>query len=66
MVPSEVGDGNAGDSANQQYLKKSKSTEDKRISKFGPRLGKLVNLYSGDTKSTGQDLSTRTIAYLGF
>jgi hypothetical protein len=52
MVPSEVGDGNAGDSANQQYLKKSKSTVDKRISKSGPRLGKLANLYFGDTKST--------------
>jgi hypothetical protein len=45
-------DGVAGESANQQYLKKVKSIEDTRISRLGPKLGKLANLYFGDSKST--------------
>jgi hypothetical protein len=52
MESESLKDGNAGESAKEQYLKKSKATEDKRLARFGPRLGALANLYFGDSHST--------------
>lgn len=51
MGTKPLNDGNAGESVKQQYLKRSKATEDKRIARFGPTLGSLVNLYFGESKS---------------
>ena len=48
----ENSDGVAGESAKQQYIKKVKTIEDKRISRLGPTFGKLANLYFGDSRST--------------
>lgn len=52
MTTDSLHDGEAGESAKQEYLKKSKTTEDKRIARLGPRLGMLANLYFGDSQDT--------------
>ena len=52
MGTASLNDGQAGESAKQKYLKKSKATEDKRIARFGPKLGMLANLYFGDSQNT--------------
>jgi len=50
MTTDSLNDGEAGESAKQQFLKKSKNTEAKRIAKLGPKLGALANLYFGDSQ----------------
>lgn len=51
MAQKDFSDGTAGASAQFEYQKRLDSVENRRIAQFGPKLGKLVNLYSGDSKS---------------
>ena len=52
MTTGSLNDGEAGESAKQQFLKKSKASKDMRIARFGPKLGALANLYFGDSQRT--------------
>jgi hypothetical protein len=52
MGTEPLNDGEAGKSAKDHFMKKSQATADKRVARFGPKLGMLANLYFGDSQST--------------